>query len=78
MQLVKFIVACMPLAVLASPIEQHGADLVGREADPEAWVEVPGVSERRDEPNELFRRKPHQYSQGRPGLVSSSDLVPDT
>ncbi|KAL2289914.1 hypothetical protein FJTKL_01194 [Diaporthe vaccinii] len=56
MQLAKFIVACMPLAVLASPIEQHGADLVGREADPEARVEVPGFSERSDEPNELFRR----------------------
>lgn len=64
MQVVKFIVAFMPLAILASPIEQHGADLVGREAAPDALVEAPGFTERSDEPNELFRRKCHQYSQG--------------
>ncbi|KAG6358542.1 hypothetical protein INS49_012059 [Diaporthe citri] len=56
MQVVKFIVACTPLAILASPIEQRGADLVDREAAPDGWVEVAGFSERRDEPNELFRR----------------------
>lgn len=78
MQLAKFIVACMPLAVLASPIEQHGADLVGREADPEAWVEVPGFSERSDEPNELFRRKCYQYYQGDTEHFSSRVHVSDT
>lgn len=55
MQLVPFIVACVPLAVLASPIE-----LVDREAAPDAWVELPGFSEKRADPKELFRRKSHQ------------------
>lgn len=58
MQLVQFIVVCMPLAVLASPVE-----LVDREAAPDAWVEVAGFSEKRADPNELFRRKCHQKSQ---------------
>ena len=57
MQIVKFIVACMPLAVLASPIEQNGAELVDREASPDGWVEVAPFTEKRDEPKELFRRK---------------------
>ncbi|KAG8162864.1 hypothetical protein KVR01_007342 [Diaporthe batatas] len=56
MQISKFIVACMPLAVLASPIEQHSAELVGREAAPEGWVEVAPFTEKRDDPTELFRR----------------------
>lgn len=57
MQIVKFIIACMPLAILASPIEHRGADLVDREASPDGWVEVAGFTEKRDVPNELFRRK---------------------
>ncbi|KAH8769094.1 hypothetical protein F5883DRAFT_553553 [Diaporthe sp. PMI_573] len=56
MQIVKFIVACMPLAVLASPIEQNGAELVDREASPDGWVEGAPFTEKRDEPKELFRR----------------------
>lgn len=54
MQLVQLIVACMPLAILASPIE-----LVDREASPEGLVEVAGLSERHNDPNQLFRRKCH-------------------
>ncbi|KAJ0123776.1 hypothetical protein N8I77_010734 [Diaporthe amygdali] len=56
MQLVKFIVACMPLAILASPIEQHEAGLVDRKANPDGLVEVAGFTEKRDDPNKLFRR----------------------
>lgn len=52
----------MPLAVLASPIEQHGAKLVDREAAPDGWVEVAPFTEKRDDPKELFRRKYHQFS----------------
>lgn len=63
MQIAKFIVACIPLAVLASPIEQHGAEIVDREAAPEGWVEVAPVTEKRDDPKELFRRKCYRWTQ---------------
>ncbi|KKY31455.1 putative mannose binding [Diaporthe ampelina] len=56
MQLIKFIVASMALAISASPIDQQGADLVNREATPDGWVEVAASSEKRDDPNQLFRR----------------------
>lgn len=62
MQLIKFIVASMALAISASPIDQQGADLVNREATPDGWVEVAASSEKRDDPNQLFRRKCHEYS----------------
>ena len=64
MKIVKFIIACMPLAVLASPIEQHGAELVDREAAPGGWVEVAPFTEKRDDPKELFRRKFHRFRRG--------------
>lgn len=64
MQIAKLIVACMPLAILASPIEQRGADLVNREASPDGWVEVAGFTEKRDDPKELFRRKCNQHFRG--------------
>lgn len=63
MQITKFIVAFMPMAALASPIEQRGADLVDREASTDGWVEVASFTEKRDDPNELFRRK-CQYLKG--------------
>lgn len=78
MQLVKFIVVCMPLAILASPIEQHEAGLVDRKANPDGLVEVAGFTEKRDDPNQLFRRKSLQHSQGQTELFSSCVHVSDT
>lgn len=63
MQLIKLVVTSMPLAILASPIDQQAADLVNREAAPNGGVEVAGFTERRDGPSHLFRRKCQRNSQ---------------
>ncbi|POS77539.1 hypothetical protein DHEL01_v204067 [Diaporthe helianthi] len=57
MQITKLIFSLVPLTALASPIEQHGADLVDRAATRnDGWVEVAPFTETRDNPKELFRR----------------------